>query len=489
MSFCADMTQLTMKTKLNLTDICDLLDVTAQLALTARQHEGPGLSPTTQHLLHSLVKLLCKQLWTQRNHLTASNSAVTLTALSRTGTHPDTMPGLADALAEQFIADTECHNAYRYIQALYSCTQMNIDPCEGRLREHVLQRFPKLSLAKTPSRLLTNMLYAVAARPAGLLSPAAAHPTANITALETKAAHKVCTRLTRMLSSSKSEDQCTEDDMASSLRSLRALKHKPKDEFAAAFSSWYAQLLGQLQNESPPQSSCRLPTILATCVDLRLKLPANIIPILVPHIDGISKWPAKAAACAMSAWASAASGILDIQSLELLLHAQGKHEPPWPQLPWSVTDLAKVFQAVDWLQPDSVDSPDHGRWTVLCHRVAGFGARPIPSDAAPPPMLSALHAVLDEQSVAYSSNVQLGSCVAPAVVEAQGNMEGALVLDFVTAAYFFVNEPDRWGWTVLPACASVLCTCLSVHWPAPSTCLSAGNKGTALHASNWLQQA
>ena len=363
------------------------------------------------------------------------------------------MPGLADALAEQFMADSECQNAHRYIHTLYACTQMDIDPCKGRLREHILQRFPKLSLAKVTPRILTNMLFAVAAHSAAPLSPAAA----NATALMTPAAHKLCTRLTRMLQSSKAKEHCTEDDMASSLCSLRTLNHKPTDDFAAAFASWYVQLLGQLQYESPPQTTCRLVTTLTACVDLRLRLPASLVPMLIAHVDCMSKASAKAAACATSAWAAAALGILDIQSLELILRDQGQDQQQ-PQLPWSATDLLKLFQAVDWLQPGSADDPDHGRWRRLHDRVAGWGTRPVAGVSAPPTLLGALHAVLDEYSVAYSSNVQLGSFVAPAMVEAGGKQEGAWVFDFMTPADFFTNAPDR----------SVCSPCVSVQLPQHS---------------------
>lgn len=132
--------------------------------------------------------------------------------------------------------------------------------------------------------------------------------------------------------------------MASSLCSIRTLQHKPTDDFAAAFVSWYVQLLRQLQRESPPQISCCLVIILTACVDLRLQLPASLVPGLIPYIDGTSKAQTKAAACATSAWAAAAPGIVDTQGLELILHAQGKHQQPWSQLPWFVTDLWRLFQ-------------------------------------------------------------------------------------------------------------------------------------------------
>ena len=159
-----------------------------------------------------------------------------------------------------------------YKQALYNCAQMGIDPCEDRLRDRIPKRFPKLSLAGVTPGTLTNMLYSVATQPSGHHSSA----EADTTVLETKTAHKLCTRVTRMLNSSEAEDQCTEDDVASSLRSLTALKHKPNSGSAVAFCDWYSQLLRQLQDESPPCGSLRLGIILAACVDLRLKLPASV---------------------------------------------------------------------------------------------------------------------------------------------------------------------------------------------------------------------
>ena len=284
MSFCADMMQLCLKTKVNLHHISEILAALGHLAFTAKQHQNKGLAVTTQQLLHSLIGMLCKKLWTQRSQLSATQSATILTALSQTDIHPDTFPGLTDALAEQFIADSESHNAYTYIQALYACTQMGINPCNGHLREHILQRFPKLSLAQLKPRVLANMLYAVAERP----WPSALTESAEARAaeLESKAAHQVCTRLTRALSASEMADQCSEDDMASRLSSLRTMRHRPKDDFVPVFVSWYTQLLRQLQNQADPQASQRVLIILTACVALQLQLPASMVLILMPHILG-----------------------------------------------------------------------------------------------------------------------------------------------------------------------------------------------------------
>ena len=250
MNFCADMMQLCLKTNLNPYHITDILATLGSLTFTAKQHQKKGLTTPTQQLLHTLMRLLCKQLWTQRSQLSANQSATVFAASSKTDTRPDTFPGLTDNLAEQFMADAECHNAYRFIQALYGCAQMEINPCDGRLCEHILQQIPKLSLAQIKPRMLANMLYAVAECPwPSELSEAAA------AALESKAAHKACTRLTRVLSSSEMTEQCSEDDMASSLSSLRTLKHRPKDEFSPVFVSWYAQLLRQMQNQAAPHAA------------------------------------------------------------------------------------------------------------------------------------------------------------------------------------------------------------------------------------------
>ena len=224
--------------------------------------------------------------------------------------------------------------------------------------------------------------------------------------------------------------------MASSLCALKTQSTQATDDFAAAFASWYVQLLRQLQHESPPQITCHLVITLAACVDLHLKLPSSLVPELIPYIDGSSKAPAKAAACATSAWAAAAPGIVDTQGLELILHVQGKHQQPWSNLPWF------------WLSPISGDSSklltgcNQNLLLILTmrdgdhDRVAAFGTRPVPGVPAPPQLLSALHAVLDEYSVADSSNVHLGCLVAAVVVKAQGKQEGAWVFDFMTPADF-----------------------------------------------------
>ena len=441
MNFCADMMQLCLKTKLNLYHITDILATLGNLTFTAKQHQKKGLSPTTQQLLYTLMELLCKQLWTQRSQLSANHSAMVLTALSQTDIRPDTFPGLTDTLAEQFMADSECHNAYRYIQALYGCAQMEINPCNGQLREHILQRFPKLSLAQIKARMLANMLFAVAERPwPSVLSGSAEAAAADI---DTKAAHKVCTRLTRVLSSSEMADQCSEDDMASSLSSLRILRHRPKDEFVPIFVSRYTQLLRQMQNQTDPQASQRILIILTACVALQLQLPASMISTLMPHILGTKskRHPrqSKAAARARAAWAFAALGILDFQTLDSLLCTEGKNA-----LPWSPEDLIQLYQAVDYLQPEATGHhPDNQRWQALYDQVAALGSRPV-SDATPAPAgLSALHAVLDQSLIKYSSHVQLGSFMAPVVVQPQEGVDATLVFDFIAAEDCFANAADR----------------------------------------------
>ncbi|DBA76960.1 TPA: hypothetical protein ACH3X1_009553 [Trebouxia sp. C0004] len=40
-----------------------------------------------------------------------------------------------------------CHNAHRFANTLYSCSQLEINPCDGRLVEYILQCLLKLSLA------------------------------------------------------------------------------------------------------------------------------------------------------------------------------------------------------------------------------------------------------------------------------------------------------------------------------------------------------
>ena len=127
-----------------------------------------------------------------------------------------------------------------------------------------------------------------------------------------------------------------------------------------------------------------------------------------------------------------------------------------------------TLSAVDWLQPESAVDSDHERWRGLHDRVAAFATRPVPGVPAPPQLLSALHAVLDEYSVAFSSNIHLGCLVAAVVVKAQGKQEGAWVFDFMTPANFLTNDPNR----CVSAIVSVCAPCVSVQLPEhPLTCL------------------
>ena len=131
-------------------------------------------------------------------------------------------------------------------------------------------------------------------------------------------------------------------------------------------------------------------------------------------------------------------GNLNLQTLEGLLSTEGK-----AALPWAQEDLAQLFQAVDYLQPESMSHPHQQRWQALYDQVAALGSRPV-SDATPAHAgLSALHAMLDQNSIKYSSHVQLGGFVAPVVVQPQDGIDAVLVFDFVTAEDCFVNAADR----------------------------------------------
>lgn len=103
-------------------------------------------------------------------------------------------------------------------------------------------------------------------------------------------------------------------------------------------------------------------------MDLRLKLPGSSISIPTPHILCASKphtSHARAATFANTAWSLAALGILDFQMLEAILHAHREEASPW-----SMAGLSKLHQALNWLQPESVKHPNHGRWSALHDQLA-----------------------------------------------------------------------------------------------------------------------
>ena len=57
--------------------------------------------------------------------------------------------------------------------------------------------------------------------------------------------------------------------------------------------------------------------------------------------------------------------------------------------------------------------------------------------------LSALHAVLDQSLIKYSSHVQLGSFVAPVVVQPQEGIDATPVFNFVATEDCYANATDR----------------------------------------------
>lgn len=430
-SFCADMTQLCLATLLEYPHICNVMDTVGRLSVAAQQHRSQSLSETSQQTVHQLMRKLCKQLWPQRHRLQAQHVAIILTALSRTGQQMDTMPGLANALADQFIADSECHNAHRFANTLYSCSQLEINPCDGRLVEYILRRLPKLSLANFSARNVANAMYGVAQLPAGQ------HPASII--------DKLCNRMIRLMSSSAADQQPTEDDLASILRSLEMLQHQPKAAFTPTLLTWYTQLLTQLQDQSPPKTGQRAKIILTACANLRLEIPPTFTQVILPHVlavKGSHPNRNRAKACANAAWALAALGTLDLYTFKTLFLTESQ------SFSWSPADLGQLHRALDWLQPESVHHSDYRDCERLRNELGSLGQRLYSDNDVK--LNAAVHAIgtaLKEHGIKYAAHVHLGGYSAHVVIEGQGSPVPmatlAAVFDVVGAEHFFRNKADR----------------------------------------------
>ncbi len=429
-SFCADMTQLCQATLLEYPHICSVMNTVGQLSVATQQHRSQILSETSQQTVHQLMRKLCKQLWPQRHRLQAQHVAIILTALSRTDQQMDAMPGLADALADQFIADSECHNAHRFANTLYSCSQLEINPCDGRLVQYILQRLPKLSLANFSARNVANAMFGVAQLPAGQ------HPAS--------AVDKLCNRMIRLMSSSEPDQQPTEDDLASVLRSLEMLQHQPKAAFNPALLTWYTQLLTHLQNQSPPKTAQRAKIILTACANLRLEIPPSFTQVILPHVfavKGSHPHQNRAKARANAAWALAALGTLDLHTFKTLFLTESQ------PLPWSPADQGQLHRALDWLQPESEHHSDYWECRRLRNELGSQGQRlhgdnDVKLDAA----VHAIGAALEKHGIPYAAHVYLGGYCAHVVIEGQGSVVSmaalTAVLDVVGAEHFFKNKAD-----------------------------------------------
>lgn len=406
------------------------MDTVGRLTVAAQQNHKQGLPETGLQTVRNIMKKLCRQLWRQRHQLEAQHVTTVLTALSRTDQQLDTMPGLADALAEQFIADVDCHNAHRFANTLYSCSLLKIHPCDGQLVKHILQRLPKLSLASFNARHVANALHGVAQL------PTSDHPAAVI--------DKLSNRLIRLMGSSQPDERPTEDDTASFLRSLRTLQHQPKPEFAAAFVTWYTQLLTELQNQSPPRPGQRTGIILTACANLRLDIPHSFTPVVLPHVyavkDRSHPTGAKAKACANASWALAALGALDLHTFKSLLSKEPQSSP------WSVADLVQLHRALDWLQFESADHAGHHECLQLREQLACLPAH-LQSNEEPQlgPAVAMILTVLTQYGVRCATNVQLGGYIVPVVVEEPGRTEMAVgtAVDVVGTDEIFRNQPER----------------------------------------------
>ena len=430
-SFCADMTQLCLATLLEYPHICNVMDTVGRLSAATQQHRIQGLSETSQQTVHQLMRKLCKQLWPQRHQLQAQHVAIIMTALSKTGQQMDTMPGLADALADQFIADSACHNAHRFANTLYSCSQLEINPRDGRLVEHILRRLPKLSLANFSGRNVANAMYGVAQLPADQ------HPASLI--------DKLCNRMIRLMSSSEADQQPTEDDMASILRSLEMLQHQPKAAFTPALLTWYTQLLTQLQDQSPPKTAQRPKIILTACASLRLEIPPSFTQVILPHVFAVtgshsSRHRAKARANA--AWALAALGTLDLHTFKTLFLTESQ------SFSWSPADLGQLHRALDWVQPESEHHSDYWECERLRNELRSLGQRLYgDEDVKLNAAVDAIGTALKKHGIKYAAHVHLGGYSAHVVIERPGSPVpmGTLtaVLDVVGTEHFFKNQADR----------------------------------------------
>jgi len=380
--------------------------------------------------VHQLMRKLCKQLWPQRHRLQAQHVAIILTALSRTDQQMDAMPGLADALADQFIADGACHNAHRFANTLYSCCQLEINPCDGRLVEYILRRLPKLSLANFSARNVANAMFGVAQL------PVSQHPASLI--------DKLCNRMIRLMGSSEADQQPTEDDMASVLRSLEMLQHQPKAAFTPAFLTWYTQLPTQLQDQSLPKTAQRAKIILTACANLKPEIPPSFTQVILPHVfavKGSHPNQTRAKARANAAWALAALGTLDLHTFKSLSLTESQ------SLPWSPADLGQLHRALDWLLTESEHHSDYWECVRLRGRLGSLTQRPYgDNDVKVNAAVHAIGTALGKHGIEHAAHVHLGGYSAHVVIKEQGSPVPMntldVVLDVVGAEHFFKNKAD-----------------------------------------------
>jgi len=406
------------------------MNTVGRLCVATQSQKSQSLSETSQQTVHQLMRKLCKQLWPQRHQLQAQHVAIILTALSRTDQQMDAMPGLADALADQFIADGACYNAHRFANTLYSCCQLEINPCDGQLVEYILRRLPKLSLANFSARNVANARFGVAQL------PASQHPASLI--------DKLCNRMIRLMSSSEADQQPTEDDMAIVLRSLEMLQHQPKAAFTPAFLTWYTQLLTQLQDQSPPTTAQRAKIILTACANLRLEIPPSFTQVILPHVfavKGSHPNQNRAKARANAAWALAALGTLDLHTFKSLSLAESQ------SLPWSPADLGQLHRALDWPLPEYEHHSDYWECVRLRGRLGSLTQRLHGDDDVK--VNAAVHAIgtaLGKHGIEQAAHVHLGGYSAHVVIKEQGSPKPMstldAVLDVVGAEHFFKNKAN-----------------------------------------------
>ena len=363
--------------------------------------------------------------------------------------NPDALvPGMTDALAAKVLQLTREDvrrqpNAQDCAIFLRALATLGHDPSDQSLTDAVCDHFAMLikhhDESKRPSaQNCANFMWAVA--------------TLGHEPADQSLADAVCDRFAMLIKHSDESKRPNAGGAANVMWALGRMKHAPADGVASAILERLTTLC-DLPGQAPnPQS---LSNTLFACAVLRLQVKEHVRTALIGGLLRLNRSAIDKQAYCNAAWSLAVSSMLSIDIFLALLERLLSLPIAGPAHDiLSTQQLTQLYQAFDSLQPLPAVAAQQ-----LQNMVTRLGPVPLPHENRAADLFVSKHlcAALELLGLAFTANVFLSGYWAEAVLHAQGNDIGLVVL--VTGHRDHIKNKDK-------RCVKRFVLCLYCPWPS-----------------------
>ena len=253
-----------------------------------------------------------------------------------------------------------------------------------------------------------------------------------------------CNHFSSLIHSSVVADRPDEQNVANVLWALYKFQHAPSEHVAMVMVEQVVALC-RLPGQQPTTQA--ISNVMLACADLRLAVDSVGAETLVSVFMYLSRHKTVLQDYTNLAWSLAVLGLLRMETLNLLLcrlsNATAQHGEllEGSMTAINMSNLAQLYQALDWLQPlPDATASQHQAWSQLKEKLSGLGGRP-PVTLEPHPGTAPVCAALARLNLRFKASPSVGRYSVAAVLVSDGSSV-PMVLSLQRHRYIR-NQPSR----------------------------------------------